>query len=135
MSEMCIFLVEGKRLEAHKSILIQKCVKLEAAIRFGEMKQNIENDNDNSVLEIALDLPLRQFCFLIQHCYHGSICSGLPSDLTACCQEILDLYLLSLEYLCPSLALECEMRLLSSNPYKCFCCNCCDRAEPNSKLA
>lgn len=135
MSEMCIFLVEGKRLEAHKSILIQKCVKLEAAIRFEEMKQRIESDNDSSVLEIALDLSLCQFCFLIQHCYHGSICSGLPSDLTACCQEILDLYLLSLEYLCPSLALECEMRLLSSNPYKCFCCNCCDRAEPNSKLA
>lgn len=135
ISEMCTFLVEGKRLKAHKSILIQKCVKLEAAIRFEEMKQNIENDNDNSVIEIALDLPLRQFCFLIQHCYHGSICSGLPSDLTACCQEILDLYLLSLEYLCPSLALECEMRLLSSDPYKCFCWNCCDRAESNSKLA
>jgi len=132
MSEMCTFLVEGKRLKAHKSILIQKCVKLEAAIRFEEMKQNIDG---SSVLEIALDLPLRQFCFLIQHCYHGSICSGLPSDLTECCQEILELYLLSLEYLCPSLALECEMRLLSSNPYKCFCWNCCDRSESNSKLA
>ena len=28
------------------------------------------------------------------------------------------------EYLCPSLLMECELRLLSSKPYSCFCCCC-----------
>ena len=134
-SELCTFVVEGRRLVAHKIIFTQKSAKLEAAIRFEEMKRNSEMDNSGSVPEIILDISVRYFCFIVQHCYHGSICCGLSSDLTECCQELLDLYILSMEYLCPSLALECEMRLLSSNPYNCFCWNCCDRAETISESA
>jgi ankyrin repeat protein len=131
-SEFCTFVVEGIRLEVHKTILTQKSAKLEAAVRFEEMKRNVEMGS-GCAPEILLEIPYRQFYFLVQHCYHGSICCGLSPDLTECCQELLDLYLLAMEYLCPSLALECEMRLLSSNPYKCFCWNCCDRAEATSE--
>ena len=127
-SDICLLIVDGHHLLVHKSILSKKSAKLEAAIRFEEMK-NVGMGGSDCITEVSLDIPLQYLHFLVAHCYHGSIVTGLSPDLTECCQQLLDLYFLSVEYLCPSLALECEMRLLSSNPYKCYCWSCCERVE------
>ena len=122
-SEICYLVCENKRFLAHKSILSSKSLKLEAAIRFAEM--NEENDNSGRI-EIVLDVSLDLVKLFIQHCYHGSMTYGLSLNRIICCQQLLDLYLLGQEYLCPSLSLECEMRLLSKDPYQCVCWHCCD---------
>jgi hypothetical protein len=104
---------------------MRKSGKIEAAIRFEEMKQSSsESKHEGTTIEVCLDISVRHLCFLVQHCYHESIFYGLSADSKVCCEELLDLYHLAIEYLCPSLALECEMRLLSDNPYQCFCCSC-----------
>ncbi len=123
-----ILIVEGQRLHAHKSILSFKSGKFEAAIRFAEMK-TIDSHDSSSVVEVELNTPLRYLKLLVTHCYHGSLVNGLSSDLNQCVQELLDLYLISQEFLCPSLALECEARLISANPFKCYCCLCCDKVD------
>mmetsp|Transcript_11742 Transcript_11742/g.17717 ORF Transcript_11742/g.17717 Transcript_11742/m.17717 type:complete len:253 (-) Transcript_11742:229-987(-) len=61
----------------------------------------------------------------IQHCYIGSIASGLSANRSECCRDLLDLAMLANEFLCPSLLMECELRLLTSKPYSCFCRCCC----------
>jgi hypothetical protein len=122
---LCLINANGFKVQVHQEILMQKSGKIKAAIRFEEMKQSLSETNSvDTAIEICLDVSVRQLCFLLQHCYHGSICFGLSADLKLCCEELLDLYHLAIEYLCPSLALECEMRLLSDNPYQCFCYSC-----------
>ena len=131
--DTCFLIVEGQRLRAHKSILSYKSGKFEAAIRFADMN-SCNVDHASSITEVSLDTPLRYVRLLVTHCYHGSIVTGLSSDLTQCVQELLDLYLIAQEFLCPSLSLECEMRLLSATPYRCYCWNCCDRVEANTRM-
>ena len=65
----------------------------------------------------------------LQHCYHGSVVSGLSVEPDIRCEQLLDLYFMGQEYLCPSLSMECVMRLLSRDPFQCFCWNCCSKLE------
>jgi ankyrin repeat protein len=122
----CYLVLGEKRLLAHKSILESKSSKLEAAIRFAEMNEEEKNVERT---EILLDVSFDSMKLFVQHCYHGSIIFGLSPNQAVCCQQLLELYALGQEYLCPSLSLECEMRLLASDPYRCVCPQCCDKIE------
>lgn len=121
-ADECYLIVRGRRLLAHKSILSYKSHKLQAAIRFAEMKNELENCKRK--VEVHLDVEFSTVKKLVVHCYHGSIVSELSKSDDKCSQQLLDLYFLAEEYLCHSLSKECEMRLLSSNPYGCFCKYC-----------
>lgn len=121
----CYLNANGFKVPVNQEILMRKSGKIDAAIRFEEMKQSTsESKHEGTTIEVCLDISVHHLCFLVQHCYHGSIFYGLSADSKVCCEELLDLYHLAIEYLCPSLAMECEMRLLSDNPYQCFCCSC-----------
>lgn len=128
LDESCYFLIDNKRLILKKAILSSKSAKIEAAIRFEEKKVGLSGC-DRDYVEVPLDISFEYFFLLTQHCYHGSIFFGLPEDPVKCCEDLLSLYHLAVEYLCPTLAAECEMRLLSSNPYQCFCSNCCEKVQ------
>lgn len=132
----CVLVIEGRRLVAHQSILSSKSPKLAAAIRFALLnhEQSSSPDcvggvTDLNAVEIPLNLSLKMASLFIQHCYHGSIISGLSPDNKTCCRELLELSLLAEEFLCPSLSLEVEMRLISSKPRSCFCWCCCSHIE------
>jgi hypothetical protein len=113
-------IVEHQKLIAHKSIVSRKSGKLAAAIRFNESQ--LANDSDS--LSIRLDLPLAVAKLLLAHIYHGSIIFGLKAAADLQCQQLLELALLAEEYLCPSLIMECEMRLLAYGSRECVCRNC-----------
>ncbi len=118
--------VRPTKFLAHKSILSKKSSKIEAALRFAEMNR-MQNEFERT--EIVLDTSIDMMKFFIQHCYHGSISVGLSSNKVICCQQLIDLFTLGHEYICPSLSLECEMRLLSNDPYRCVCWHCCDKLD------
>ena len=124
--EECHLIVGSNTLLAHKSILSSKSSKLEAAIRFAEMNGE---DSEDVRTTIPLNIPFDLLTLFTQHCYHGSMACGLSTDKSLCCQQLLDLYFLAQEYICPSLLLECEMRLLSKDPLRCVCWYCCDKVE------
>ena len=114
------YLVIGeKNILAHKSIVSSKSGKLAAAIRFSEAQLR-----DNSErLSVRIDLPFPVAKMLLSHIYHGSIVFGLKSSSPSLqCYQLLDLVLLAEEYICPTLILECEMRLLGCG--QCVCQNC-----------
>ena len=115
-----LVVADGRRLHTHKSILSSKSAKLDAALRFTAL---------NGEKEVRLDVSFRAASFLLQHCYHGSILRGLSPSPSDRCRELLELSLLAEEFLCPSLVLECEMRLLSDDGTECFgrCCASCSR--------
>lgn len=124
-SDECFLLIREKHILAHKSILSAKSSKLEAALRFAQMNGNFFMGKIEIKLEVNPDLVE----LFLQHCYHGSFISGLSLEPDICCEQLLELYALGQEYLCTSLSLECEMRLLSRNPQKCFCWDCCENLE------
>ncbi|CAB9505150.1 expressed unknown protein [Seminavis robusta] len=112
----------------HGLVVSQQSAKLAAAIRFARTSSNsFPNVGEQQPKLIEVDLqstPTKLVLLMLQHLYHGSIVCGLPSDDEQCRETLLDLLLLSEEYLCPSFAQECEMRLLSQDPRKCFCWSC-----------
>jgi len=118
---------------AHGKILSTKSKKLAAAIRFSSFCT--QDANETSHVEIELDIRLKMACLLVQHCYHGSIVTGLSKNRRECCQELMELALITEEYLCPSLLAECEMRLLSARPNTCFCWCCCESIVKSSETA
>jgi len=110
----------GVKLCAHRSIVSAKCGKLAAQIRFTE-----SNSSDGDRLNVHVDLPQLVAKMLLSHIYHGSIVFGLRGSSTEQCQQLLELALLAEEYLCPSLLLECELRLLErSSCTLCICPQC-----------
>jgi hypothetical protein len=113
-------IVEDSRLLVHRSIISCKCAKLGAAFRFAELSHT-DASNDKVCIEVNISLSMCKL--LVQHCYHGSIVSGLSSDALLCCNELLELALVAEEFLCPSLVKECEMRILATDPRACFCWN------------
>lgn len=116
-----VILVAGKneRFVVSSSIVAQKSAKFESAIRFAKM-----NESTTEITEIQLDMDPRLCKFMLQHIYHGSICTGWSGNNEQICQDLLDLMVVAEESLCFSLIQECEMRLLSSNPTSCFCLSC-----------
>ena len=110
----------GVKLCAHRSIVSVRCGKLAAQIRFTE-----SNSSDVDRLTIHVDLPPLVTKMLLSHIYHGSVSFGLRGSPTEQCQQLLELALLAEEYLCPSLLLECELRLLErSSCTLCICPQC-----------
>jgi len=132
-SDVCILKVEDRHLLAHGKILSTKRKKLAAAIRFSSFCTQDANKSSN--VEIELDIRLKMACLLIQHCYHGSIVTGLSKNRRECCQELMELALIAEEYLCPSLLAKCEMRLLSARPNTCFYWCCCESIVKASETA
>ena len=118
---------EGDIFEVHSSIVAQKCAKLEAAIRFERMKDGTEKTD----LLVDIDIPLtKEHClWFLQHLYHGSIVGPFPKTTKHLCHDFLVLLEFAGYYWCPSLAAECEMRLISVDPKACFCCQCSFRRQ------
>jgi len=107
----------GVKLCAHRSIVSTKCGKLAAQIRFTE-----SNSSDGDRLTVHVDLPQLVAKMILSHIYHGSITFGLRGSPPEQCQQLLEL---AEEYLCPSLLLECELRLLErSSCTLCICPQC-----------
>jgi hypothetical protein len=113
-------IVGANKILAHKSIVAAKSGKLAGAIRFNESQ--LESNNDP--VSIRLDLPLATAKMLLTHIYNGSIMFGLKSAPELQCQQLLELALLAEEHSCPTLILECEMRLLKYGSRECICRNC-----------
>lgn len=113
-------IVQNEQILAHKSILSAKSGKLAAAIRFNESR--LVNEDD--VMSIQLHISLADAKILLAHIYHGSILYGWKSGPELKCHQLLELALLAQEYLCPTLILECEMRLLGYGSKDCICHNC-----------
>ncbi|KAL7522528.1 hypothetical protein ACHAWX_007222 [Stephanocyclus meneghinianus] len=115
-------IVENEKIMAHKSIVSMKSGKLAAAIHFNEAQREMSNDR----LSVQIDLPLALAKMLLTHIYHGSIVFGLNAIPSIQCHQLLELALLAEEYLCPTLILECEMRLLKHGNRECICSHCSD---------
>lgn len=124
---------DGAKFLVSSSIVSQKSDKLASAIRFAKMNQDESKMGDD--IEVFVTVPSEICKLLIQHIYHGSIVCNWPNveddDL---CRFLLELMLVAEEYLCQSLIKECEMRLLNSDPKRCFCFSCCRavRAHPSN---
>eukprot|EP00804_Cyclotella_cryptica_P023811 CCRYP_011188-RA/>CCRYP_011188-RA protein AED:0.01 eAED:0.01 QI:82/1/1/1/1/1/3/535/1451 len=115
-------IVEDEKIIAHKSIVSTKSGKLAAAIHFNEAQRERNSDH----LSVEIDLPVALAKMLLTHIYHGSIAFGLKTNPTTQCHQLLELALLAEEYLCPTLILECEMRLLKHGGKECICRHCSD---------
>lgn len=111
-------IVENETIIAHKSIVSARSGKLAAGIRFSEARQDIPAER----LSVHIDLPLTLARMLLSHIYTGSIAFGLKSGQLLCYQ-LLELALLAEVYLCPTLLVECEIRLLKYGR-KCICLHC-----------
>ncbi|CAJ1945655.1 unnamed protein product [Cylindrotheca closterium] len=119
-----VFLVirGGEKFLVHASIVSLKSEKLASAIRFASM--NDDPDDTERIPEVFVDIDGRMLRYMLQHIYHGSVFAGWPSNEDEIFRDLLDLMVVAEEALCPSLLQECEMRLLSSNPTRCFCWSC-----------
>lgn len=114
---------EGSRFLAHSEVLSQKSDKLAAAIRFNSMTEGA--DNRNGVVEIKVDASSQLCGWMLEHIYHGSIVSQVPRNYVELSRALCELMLVAEEFICPSLIQECEMRLLSAEPWRhCFCRFC-----------
>lgn len=121
--------VEGQKLLAHKSIVSARSGKLAAQIRFTE-SHITQQPSAGECLSVKVDhLPLLTAMMLLCHCYHGSIAFGLRKSPLEQCHQLLEMALVAEEYLCPSLLLECELRLLqNSSKNCCICPHCSDES-------
>jgi hypothetical protein len=121
---------DNENFVVHGSVVSQKSAKLASAIRFAQM--NEDADDEHRIPKVALDLDPRLCRFMLQHIYHGSLCTGWSSNMDQVCRDMLDLMVIAEEFLCASLIQECEMRLLSSDPTGCFCWSCSKAVRPVS---
>jgi len=133
-------IVEGTHLVAHGHIVGDKCGFLRSAIDFESSKRNqnhgsaFKSESTDTPLEIHVsNYSLRMVQWILQHCYHGSIVSGLSPNPQICCDELLELAKIAEEILCPSLLNECEMRLLAGKCNRCFCWCCCRTVDQKTK--
>ena len=110
----------GERFVANSSLLSQKSEKLAGAIRFATM-----NGASHCPVEVRLEVSAHFCMWILQHIYHGSVVSGWHPDPCQCASDLLELAVIAEEFLCPSLVQECEMRLLSADPFQCYCWSCC----------
>jgi len=112
---------DGHSFKAHTEIIASKSARMDAAIRFERMKLGSEEGIT------TLDVPLNSILckWFLQHCYSGSMLGPMSESDEELCHFLLELLDFSLQYLCSSLAQECEMRLLSFEPRVCHCTQCC----------
>lgn len=132
---LCFLITEDAQLLAHKSVISRASAKLEAAVSFAYQSSKYDED---AIMEIRVNAASWMIKLFLQHCYHGSFFMPLPmKDDREHCKNILELALMADEFLCPSLVLECEMRLLASDPNQCYCWSCCksvERSSPDASL-
>jgi len=114
--------VEDESLLLHKSIISARSGKLAAAIHFMEA-QGRYNAEDGKLC-VRVDLPILLAKMLVYHIYHGSISFGLSASPLKRSEQLLELALVAEEYLCPSLLMEVEMRMLETKSNDCFCAYC-----------
>ena len=112
---------DGTRFQVHDSIVSRKSAKLASAIRFARMNESTHN-NKSPEVRVAISSDLCKL--MLQHIYHGSVSFGWGGGKEYHCRDILELMLAAEEYLCTSLIQECEMRLLSADPTRCYCWSC-----------
>jgi len=119
---------DGEKFLVHGCVVSHASDRLAAAIRFAAMSQDPTEGSSTVTkgpLKMKIDMSAKFCRWMLEHMYHGSIASGLSVHPTECCRQLMELLLISEEYLCKSLVQECEMRLLSSNYCdQCFCCYC-----------
>ena len=84
-----LLLRDGRKIAAHKSILSATSGKLAAAIEFEEILKRGTKSIEN--VEITVDIDFDVLRLLLEHCYNGSILSGLPFDRHNCCMILLRL--------------------------------------------
>jgi len=114
--------VEDESLLLHKSIISARSGKLAAAIHFMEA-QGRYNAEDGKLC-VSIDLPILLAKMLVCHIYHGSISFGLSASPLKRSEQLLEFALVAEEYLCPSLLMEVEMRMLETKSSDCFCAYC-----------
>jgi hypothetical protein len=122
-----VVLVTDDKVEfhVHRKILSHASAKLEAAIRFATMREiNYESESESRIPTVDVGIESATCRLFLQHVYHNSLGDALSPELNVCCSELLELLIVAEEFLCPSLAQECEMRLLSADPYRCICPFC-----------
>jgi ankyrin repeat protein len=129
--EQVILVAGGERFVVNASLVSQKSAKLAAAIRFEESTRGV----DESLAEIELGISSHSCRWLLQHIYHGSIVSGFHTDPLQCASDLLELAMIAEEFICPSLLRECEMRLLSSDPFGCYCWSCCSAVRESQCIS
>jgi ankyrin repeat protein len=122
--EMVLTTNDGGRFKVHELIITQKSAKLDSAIRFGRMNSGERAADGVFELFVPIQTPFLQA--MIQNFYHGSIFCWPTLTKDELCRFLLELMLVAEEFLCHDLMKEIEMRLLSSEPQKCFCWSCCD---------
>jgi ankyrin repeat protein len=118
--DQVVLVTEEERFVVNAALVSQKSAKLAAAIRFEEM-----NAESGTPVEVRLGISARYCRWLLEHIYHGSIVSGWHADPLQCASDLMELACIAEEFICPTLLQECEMRLLSSDPFQCFCWSCC----------
>ena len=115
---------EGSRFAVDSSIVGMKSAKLAAAIRFSSMSRSALDGSALSPVEVETGIPARSCLLLLEHIFHGSIVSMGQSGRDELCSLLLDMLLLAEDLLCPSLAEESILRMLSSDSTKCLCSRC-----------
>lgn len=118
--DQVVLIAEEERFVVNAALVSQKSAKLAAAIRFEEM-----NAESGTPVEVRLGISARYCRWLLEHIYHGSIVSGWHADPLQCARDLMELACIAEEFICPTLLQECEMRLLSSDPFQCYCWSCC----------
>ena len=94
--EECYLVIEGERFLVHKSIVSAKSLKMAAAIQFATLNQTYPEGDEPSQIEIPLEsMTIKLAHLFVQHCYAGSIVSGLPVNRSECCRDLLDLAMVS----------------------------------------
>ncbi|KAL7577603.1 hypothetical protein ACA910_015124 [Epithemia clementina (nom. ined.)] len=122
---------DGDRFLAHSTILCSKSGKLDAAIRFERMARG-DTENDNELVRLQLPVTTTVCQLVLQHFYHGSMIGPFPTNHAHLVDELSSALDLAEQYLCPNLAQEVEMRLLSFDPRRCHCCHCSFRNDVGS---
>jgi ankyrin repeat protein len=131
-ADVALVCSDGTRYPAHSTVLSRKSDKLAACLRFSSMSTTRTSDEDlgDGCLEIPVDVPRQLVAWMLQHMYHGSLLlseSQVAADPVRTANSLLELLVMAEELLCASLMLECEMRLLSSEPWVCYCSDCASR--------
>ena len=77
-------------IPVHKSVVSVRCEKLAAAIQFETLNRRFDSSNED-MLCVYCDLDYKSACFLLEHCYIGSIISRLPVVREDCCKVLLNM--------------------------------------------
>jgi hypothetical protein len=115
LGDRVVLIAEGVRFLVDTWIVSRKSAKLAAAIRFETMNQGSQREP-----QVCIGISAHLCKWLLQHMYHGSIVSDWHPDPLQCASDLMELAMVGEEFLRPSVLRECEMRLLSADPFQCY---------------